>query len=146
MTPGLSWMLAGLALCAADLLHPGVFLLWIGLAALGAGLVTAAEGFAFAAQVATFLLLLAISLAVPVLRRRRTPVYDGGVNAPGRDVLGKTCRALAFDGAEGRVSLRDGTWSARLAAGPPPAPGATLHVVGLEGTTLIVSAERPVPD
>ncbi|WP_158809835.1 NfeD family protein [Beijerinckia sp. L45] len=138
MNPGLIWALVGIALCGAELLHPGVFLLWIGLAAVCAGGVTWLAGMAFPWQTVVFLACLAGSVAIPVLRRRNRPHEDGGVNAPASGLIGKTCRALAFDGAEGRVTFRDGTWSARVASGDAPAPGTLLRIVGLEGTTLVV--------
>ncbi len=43
-----------------------------------------------------------------------------------------------------RVKYRGSTWDARLArAGAAPAPGATLYIEGLEGTTLVVGAAPP---
>jgi len=38
MEPGLIWILGGLLLLAAELVLPGVFLFWTGLAAIGTGL------------------------------------------------------------------------------------------------------------
>ena len=55
MDPGLIWVLGGLLLLGAELALPGIFLLWVGLAAIGTGLF--------------------ILLAVPALRQpwRRSP-------------------------------------------------------------------------
>ena len=141
MNAGFAWMLAGLVLCGAEVIAPGVFLLWIGAAALVAGLVIGAARLGFPAQIATFLVLLAALLAIPLSRRRVAAGPPGGVNAPDSDLVGKTCRALAFAGAEGRVSFRDGTWSARMVDGQAPAPGTALRVVGLEGTVLVVRVD-----
>lgn len=139
MDAGTGWIVAGLALCGAELLHPGVFLLWIGLAATAAGGATLALGLAPTGQVAGFAALLGIALWVSAGRLRgRRGRASPDVNAPGADIVGRTCRALAFAGAEGRVSFRDGSWPARLDGGPPPAPGASLRIVRLDGTTLIV--------
>lgn len=139
MSAWVGWMLTGLAMCAAELVHPGVFLLWVGLAAVGAGAVAWGAGLGFAGQVGVFLGLLAGLLSVPLVRRRRRVQEGGGVNAPESGLIGKTCHALAFEGAEGRVSFRDGTWPARTTNGATPISGAMLRVVGLEGTTLLVS-------
>ena len=38
MEPALIWILVGLLLLGAETLLPGVFLLWVGLAAIGAGI------------------------------------------------------------------------------------------------------------
>ena len=131
-------MVAGIVLCGFELLLPGAFLLWIGLAAIAGGGVTLAFDLRFPWQVVAFLICLVGCLLVPILRRRRRGEADGGVNAPSSGLVGRACRALAFDGVEGRVSFRDGTWPARMATGPIPVPGTPLRVVGLDGTTLVV--------
>ncbi len=135
MTPGLIWLLAGVVLCGAEMLLPGAFLLWIGLAACGVGVVTEAAGFGFNGQVAWFAALLVVLLAIPLLRRRRPAI----VNVPDQDLLGRTCRAIAFQGADGRVRLGDGSWSARMVGGAVPAADALLRIVGRDGTTLLVA-------
>ena len=146
MTDGILWMMAGIVLCGFELLVPGVFLLWIGLAAIAGGGATQKFDLGFPWQVGAFLICLVGCLSVPILRRGRQPGTDGGVNAPSSGLVGKPCRALAFDGAEGRVSFRDGTWQARMAAGESPLPGTTLWVIGLDGTTLVVVAREAATD
>ena len=141
MSADLAWALAGIALCGAELLHPGVFLLWIGLAAAATGAATWIGAFTPPVQIGTFLVCLALLLTVPVLRHRRRPGYAGGVNAAETGLVGETCRAIAFDGLQGRVAFRDGTWLAHVVTGPPPAAGATLRIMGLKGTTLLVATE-----
>lgn len=138
MTDGVLWMVAGIALCGLELLLPGAFLLWIGLAAVAGGGATLAFDLGLPWQVVGFLIGLAVSLAIPMLRRGPPAAVDGGVNAPSSGLIGEPCRALAFDGPAGRVGFRDGTWPARMASGTSPLPGTTLQVVGLEGTTLVV--------
>ena len=54
MTDWIVWVAAGLALLIAEMLLPGVFMMWLGLAACGAGVMTLAFHFAFEAQVVTF--------------------------------------------------------------------------------------------
>jgi len=141
VSAGVGWMLAGLGMCAAELVHPGVFLLWVGLAAVGAGVVIWGAGLGFEWQVGVFLGLLAGLLSVPLVRRRRRVQESGRVNAPESGLIGKTCHALAFEGAEGRVSFRDGTWPARTTSGFKPVAGTVLRVVGLDGTTLLVTSD-----
>ncbi len=138
MTPGLVWLLAGVVGCGAEMLLPGVFLLWIGLAACCVGLLTELAGIGFAAQVASFAVALALLLAVPLLRRGRR----GRVNLPDDELMGRECRAIAFQGASGRVRLGDGSWAARMADGESPPVDALLRVVGRDGTTLLVTAVK----
>lgn len=141
MTPGVAWIVAGLLGCAAEMVLPGVFLLPVGLAACGTGLAAEWLGLGAAGQVVAFVALTAVLVAV-VWRLRGRGARADAVNAPAAGLVGQTCRALAFDGNEGRVALGDGTWTARTADRSAPAAGALLEVVGLEGTTLLVSARR----
>ena len=132
------WVIAGLALCAAEMVVPGAFLLWIGLAACGVGALTEAFGLDWPAQVAGFIAI-ALALIGAAAVRTRTRPRDDTVNAPNAGLIGATCYALAFDAGEGRVSLRDGTWQARVADGTTPALGEAMRVVALDGTTLLVA-------
>jgi len=141
MSSGTIWIIAGLLACAAEMAAPGAFLLPIGLAACGTGAVTEWLGLGGAQQVVLFLALTAALIAVAWRARGRRPRPDL-VNAPAAGLIGQTCRAMAFEGGEGRVALGDGTWPARLADRSAPAPGALLEVVGLDGTTLLVSARN----
>ena len=141
MSAGELWIVVGLLGCAAEMAAPGVFLLPTGLAAVGTGLLVMAFGWAGVGQVAAFLALTAALVGAAVLRMRRRPARVDLLNAPAAGLAGRTCRALAFEAGEGRVSLGDGTWPARITDGAAPAPGAVLYVVGLDGTTLLVAAE-----
>jgi len=138
MSDWIIWMVAGLVLLLLEVLAPGVFMMWLGLAACGTGLIVLASGIGFELQVVTCGVLAAISLAVG-LRLRRAPakliVQQGGL-------AGRAATALSFRGREGRVRVGDSDWSARVPAGvPEPAEGARLRVEGVDGTVLIVRPE-----
>lgn len=139
MTPGAWWIVAGLLGCAAEMVVPGAFLLPVGLAACGTGVLTELAGLDRTGQFVAFVALVCALVGAAALRLRRRRPRSDALNAPGADLIGQTCRALEFDGAEGRVSLRDGAWPARMSGQPPPASGEVLRVVGLEGTTLLVA-------
>ena len=136
------WAVAGLILCAAEMLAPGVFLLWIGLAACGTGAASAIFGLGWHAQLGTFVVLALALVGLVALRLRRRPPHDP-VNAPSAGLIGATCHALAFKAGEGRVNFRDGTWPARVADASAPAEGEVMRVVGLDGTTLLVARTEP---
>ncbi len=138
MSAGAAWLLAGLACCAAEMLLPGVFLLWVGLAAFGTGAVTLLLAPSWEEQLVIFAILVAGLISVVGLRLRSRPRRTDLVNAPASGLIGATCRAVAFSGAEGRVRLGDSTWSARLVSGEPAVEGERLRVVGLDGTVLLV--------
>jgi membrane protein implicated in regulation of membrane protease activity len=141
MSVWIIWMLVGIGLLIAEVLVPGAFLMWIGLAACGTGLVTLAIEPRFELQVVAFAVLAAISLAAGLrLRRRQKQLeHDRQVNTRQAGLAGRSATVLAFHGREGRVRVGDSDWSARLPPGvPEPTPGATLRVVDVDGTVLIV--------
>lgn len=139
MSAGLWWIAAGLVLGAAEMAVPGVFMLPIGLAAIGAGALTEWLGLGGPAQVIAFVALTLVLIGAAWTRMRRVTRGDR-VNAPSAGLIGQTCRAVTFEAGEGRVTLGDGTWPARTTDRSAPATGALLQVVGLDGTTLVVQA------
>jgi membrane protein implicated in regulation of membrane protease activity len=135
MTDWVIWIAAGLALLIAEMLLPGVFMVWLGLAACGAGLLTLAFEFGFAAQVISFGVLAAIALSVGLRVRRPHEV----VHTESAGLIGRPATALVFQGRDGRVRLGDSDWAARVPSGvAPPDPGTRLRVAQVEGTILIV--------
>ncbi len=54
MSDGTIWLIAGLLVGALELVLPGYFMLWIGLASCGAGLLTMALDVGWHWQLATF--------------------------------------------------------------------------------------------
>lgn len=140
VSAGAIWMVAGLAVAALEMLTPGVFLLWIGIAAILTGAIASIVGIEWAAQIGLFVAITVVLIGAVALRLRPRVQVDT-VNAPAVGLIGQTCRAIDFRDGEGRVSLGDGTWSARLADGTSaPAGGQAMRVVGLDGTTLLVAA------
>ena len=139
MSDGIKWLLAGLALAIAETVLPGAFLIWIGVAAIGTGLLTLAVTPGFDTQVIVFAGLTAGALAAGLrLRRARRAT----LNTRQAGLAGRSAVALTFRGREGRVRLGDSDWAARLAPDAAEAPpGATLRVVDVDGTVLIVRPE-----
>jgi inner membrane protein len=138
--PGLIWILAGLLLLAAELALPGIFLLWVGLAAIGTGLVVLAALPPFEAVVAVFLALFAGGIALALRRKGRRPAAR--VNTPDAGLVGRHGMLLPMEGRELRVRIGDSDWPARLPRDVrvPDAP-LRVRVERVEGTTLVV---RPI--
>ncbi len=140
MEPGLIWILAGLLLLVAELVLPGVFLLWVGLAAIGTGALLLAATPGFGTAVLVFLGLLAGGVWLNLGRRARRPGPD--VNTPGSGLIGRTGTLLPTGGPGLRVRVGDSEWPARLPRdqrvpeGPVP-----VRVEGVDGTTLLVRPE-----
>jgi membrane protein implicated in regulation of membrane protease activity len=129
------WIASGLVLLIAETLAPGVFMMWLGLAACGTGLLVLAFQFGFEIQVVSFGILAAVSLSIGMRLRRPRQV----VHTQTEGLIGRPATALVFSGRDGRVRLGDSDWAARVPAGtPPPDPGTRLRVAQVEGTILIV--------
>lgn len=141
MDPALIWILGGIVLLGAETVLPGVFLLWIGLAAVGTGLMLLVATPPFGVTVAVFVVLLAAGIAV-ALRLRRSHPTRPQVNAPTSGLVGRA-GVLVEPGATGpRVRVGDSDWAARLPRDLPESPAGTrVRVEGVDGTTLVVRPE-----
>lgn len=139
MEPWLIWVLVGLLVSAAELMLPGAFLVWIGMAAIGTGFALNVFALSFGLQVAVFVALLALGIAIGLrFRRARAP---GEVNQPHAGLAGRTGTVLAVEPAGMRVRLGDSDWSARPEHGAsPPEVGEAVRVISVDGTILVVRA------
>jgi membrane protein implicated in regulation of membrane protease activity len=128
------WIGAGLLLMLAEMMVPGVFLLWLGLAALGTGIVVHLLAPVFWVDVVVFAVLAGGSIALGL--RLRGPKRAAVLNTPASGLVGREVVVLSLHGRTGRVRVGDSDWNARLAHGADPE--GPLRVVGVDGTTLIV--------
>ncbi|BDG72832.1 NfeD family protein [Roseomonas fluvialis] len=141
MDPALIWILAGLVLLGAETILPGVFLLWIGIAAVGTGLVLLVGSPPFWVTTSVFVALLAGGIAVALrLRAGRHP--RPRVNTPDAGLIGRF-GVLTDPGSAGpRVRVGDSDWAARLPRDVADSPAGTrVRVEGVDGTTLVVRPE-----
>ena len=139
--PGWLWMIGGVLLLAAEMLLPGVFLVWIGIAAIVTGLFAVLFGIGVAGQLGLFAL---YSVLAVMIGRRFYGVKgvdsDEKLNEPAARLVGRRVVVVqAVDEDSGRVRLGDSEWSAR---GGPAEPGDRVRITGVEGNCLIVEAER----
>ena len=129
------WVAAGLGLLILEMLAPGVFMMWLGLAACGTGLLTLAFDFGFSGQVVSFGVLATIALTIGLRVRRPSRI----MRTEREGLIGRPATALVFQGRDGRVRLGDTDWQARVPSDiAPPDPGARLRVAQVDGTILIV--------
>lgn len=143
MDPGLIWILAGLALLGGELLLPGVFLVWIGAAAVGTGLLLLVAEAPFATAVAVFLALLTLGVGASLwLRPRGGPAHR--VNAPEAGLAGRHATVIESEGTTLRVRVGDSDWPARLPRGVAmPVIGTPVRVEAVDGNILVVRPEAP---
>lgn len=134
------WLAAALLLVIAELLAPGFFLIFLGIAAAATGVVTlAAPGLPVVVQALVFA---ALTAAIYTVGRRW---YRGSDKSSADPLLNdRTARLIGsvvvavepVDATRGRVKVGDGVWSAR---GVPAAVGDRLRVTASDGAVLIVA-------
>ena len=132
------WITLGLALAALELLVPGVYLIWLAVAALLTGVLALVLDLGLAVQVTNFVFLALIMAfsARRFLRDRPIESADPLLNKRGGRLIGETAVvAQAFEGGMGRIRHGDSEW---LARGPDAAIGARVRIIGHEGSVLLV--------
>lgn len=136
------WFIVGLLLLVAELIVPGVFLMWVGIAALILGLLSLPfQGFGFwvwQLQLVLFAVLAFVSILVGrrVLSRRDTTSDQPLLNQRAASLIGRTAIVSeAIANGRGRIKLDDTTWTAE---GPDAAAGATVRITGNDGGKLVV--------
>jgi len=136
---GWLWAILGLLLIGGEVLAPGVFLIWLGLAALVTGAVVGLTGMGWQAAMLVFAVLAVICVLIGrLLTRRRGEEPDAatGLNDRGRQLIGKVFRLEAtMTGGEGRIRVGDSSWRV---IGPELLAGTEIKVVRVEGATLVV--------
>ena len=143
--PGWLWLIGGVLLLAAELIAPGVFLLFIGGAAVAAGVFTLLFGLGLPMQLALFALyaLLAVMAGRRFYANADVDSSDPLLNDRSGRLVGKVVTAVnAIDEHGGRVRVGDSEWSAR---GGPAAVGERVRITGVDGNCLKVEAERILP-
>lgn len=136
---GWAWIVLGLVLVGGEMLAPGVFLLWLGLAALLTGAVVGLTGLAWQGALLVFAALAVASVLLGrVVTRHRSEEPDtaSGLNDRGRQLIGKVFKLEAtMAGGEGRIRVGDSSW--RI-TGPELLAGTEIRVVRVDGATLVV--------
>ena len=133
-----NWLIVGLALMGLELLAPGVFLLWLGLAALAVGLLSFLIDWTWQTQIIVFALL--SIAAVPLWRslaRRSSSVTDQPhLNRRSDALVGRifTLDKPIVDGA-GTVRIDDTVWRV---SGPDTPAGSRVQIVKSDGASLVV--------
>lgn len=135
-----NWLVVGLVMMALELLLPGVFLLWLGLAALLVGVISLFADWIWQVQVIAFA---AFSLAaVPLWRRvasQGAPNADSEfLNRRSDALVGRvfTLEKPIMDGG-GTVRVDDTVWRV---SGPDSPAGSRVKVVRADGASLTVEA------
>jgi len=133
------WWLLGLVLVVIEMVAPGFFLLWIGLAAGVTGLVLfIVPGMGWQVQFVLFGVLALASVAAARYYVRRNPIRseDATLNRRGAQYIGHVFNLdEAIVNGVGKVKVGDGWWRAQ---GPDLPAGSRVKVVGVDGNMLKV--------
>lgn len=140
-----AWLTLGLILAGLEMLLPGVYLIWLALAAIVTGVLTAALDLSLPVQVVDFVFLSLIFAfsARRFLREKPIESADPLMNRRGARLVGETALVVqAIEHGSGRVRLGDSEWIAR---GPDIAQGERARVSGSEGAILLVEPLNLLP-
>jgi len=138
VAPGWWWLIGGLLLLMAELVAPGVFLLFIGAAAMATGAFVLLFDLDLGAALVLFTIYTALAVAIgrKVYGNRNVDSPDPLLNDRSARLIGRSVTVVAaVDADGGRVRVGDSEWSAR---GGPAQPGEKVRIVGVEGNCLRV--------
>jgi membrane protein implicated in regulation of membrane protease activity len=138
-----NWLIFGLILMALELLAPGIFLFWLGLAALLVGLLSFVFNVTPSWQLQILMFAVFAAAAVPLWRRvaRRNTMASKSnpfLNKRSDALVGRvfTLEKPIVDGA-GTVRIDDTIWRV---AGPDAPAGSRVRIVRADGASLTVAA------
>ena len=135
-----NWLIIGLVLMGIETFAPGVFMLWLGLAALIVGVLSFSIAWSWQMQVIVFA---ALSIAmVPLWRyysgRNAKPTDKPFLNKRAEGLIGRvfTLEKPIVDGV-GTVKIDDTVWRV---SGPDAPSGSRVRIVSADGASLTVAA------
>ncbi|MCY7279910.1 MAG: NfeD family protein [Sphingomonas bacterium] len=136
--PGWIWAIGGLVLLIAEIVAPGFFLVFLGVAAISTGLFTLLFDLSLAPQLILFVIYTALAVMIGKRWYAEPDHADQSIrlNNPSERMVGKSVTVVdPVDEHGGRVRVGDGEWSAR---GEPAAAGTRVRVIAVEGNCLLV--------
>jgi hypothetical protein len=135
-----AWIIAGVILAILEVIAPGFFLLWFGLAAVitGAVLFVLPMSWPWAVLLFGLLAVMTSALGLRLMRKGTADSDKPFLNQRGMALVGRvfTLTEPIVNG-NGRLQVDDSPW--RI-AGPDMVAGAKVRIVGVDGTTLKVEA------
>lgn len=134
------WLILAVLFGIGEIVIPGVFLLWIAIAAALTGGIAMLTGIAIPAQIILFAMLCLIATYAGKRWYRDNPVesQDPLLNDRAARLVGETVTVVeAIRGGQGRVKLGDSVWPCR---GPDADAGTVMRVTGVNGNALFVES------
>ena len=134
------WLAIGLLLAAAEMVVPGVFLIWMAGAAIITGVLAFFLPIGLPLQITIFAVLAIIAVFAGRRYLKDHPITeaDPKMNRRGMRLAGETAIVVsAIEGGSGRVKHGDSEW---LARGMDAGVGTRVRITGSDGAVLIVEA------
>lgn len=132
------WLSIGFILGAVEMIAPGFFLMWLGLAAVLVGVITWALPISLPLQVALFAVfsVLTVYAGKKILKDNPIESDDPKLNDRGARLTGEIVTVVeAIADGRGRVKIGDSEWNVR---GADAASGTRVRVTGADGAVLLV--------
>ena len=136
--PHWSWLALGLVLAIGEMIIPGVFLIWLAVAAILTGLLAWVVRLGVPVQIVIFAALSIVLVFTGKRYLNRNPItpLDPAMNDRGARMQGEVVTIThAIDGGSGRARHGDTEW---LVKGPDAEPGTRMRVAGHDGAVLLV--------
>jgi membrane protein implicated in regulation of membrane protease activity len=134
------WLALGLLLAVAEMVIPGVFLIWLSGAAILTGILAFVLPIGLPLQIVIFAVasIGAVFTGRSYIRNNPVEEADPLMNRRGARMVGEIVRVSQpiVDG-HGKVHLGDSEW---LVRGPDAAEGARMRITGSDGAVLLVEA------
>lgn len=141
---GWGWLTLSVILIGLEFLAPGVYLMFVGFAALIVSIaVFILPGLGGEWQLIAFAVLAVISVLIgkKYLMEKETASDDPTLNKRGTQYIGRKCEVVtAFKNGTGRIRVEDTNWSAT--GDKDFAAGASVKIVGMDGTRFKVEAVK----
>lgn len=132
------WLGLGLLLAVAEMLVPGVFLIWLAGAAILTGVLAFTLPIGLPLQIVVFAVaaIVAVFTGRNYIRRHPVTEADPMMNRRGARLVGEVVRvSQPITDGHGKVHLGDSEWLARGADAPV---GAKVRITGSDGAVLLV--------
>jgi hypothetical protein len=137
------WLSLGMILGATEMVAPGFFLMWLGLAAIIVGVLDYFLPITVAYQVAMFAVLSVLTVFAGKKFLANNPIEtdDPKLNDRGARLTGEIVTVVeAIADGHGRVKVGDTVWAAR---GTDASLGSRVRVTGADGAVLLVEGITP---
>lgn len=137
------WLVFGLGLMGLEVLIPGAFFLWPGLAAIIVGLLTVLiPGMGWTTALIVWATLSVLTVVCWILYRRKNPAkfIPNTLNRRGEQYVGKLYTlAEPTHNGQGTLRVDDTVWKV-VTTGTDITGGTQIRVTGIEGTSLRIEA------